>query len=674
MIRTFLISALAFCANAPAADRYRGGEVLGPFAAESVSVDSSQFAPPGSWQPGDPILNAPRLRRGSTLVDPLPGTIDTVAQRNQPTGTDSGFGNVTAIDGQAFTGFIPPDSDGAIGPSHYIQIVNGRDSGGGISSVVAIYDKQHMSIINGPFVLEELGSGACASGAGDGIALYDQFADRWILTEFSTSDLRRLCIYVSQTNDPTAGSWFAYQVSAPFFPDYPKYSIWRNAYFVTTNEQAPAVYALQRDAMLQGAPASVQRFAIDDLPGFNFNTLTPADIDGARLPDAGSPALFMRHVDDEAHFPDSADPNQDWLQLWQFNLAWLSPQDSSFFLSQTLPIAEFSSDLCGLTATSCIPQTGTSGQLDVLREVIMWRLSYRRFSNYDVLVGNMVTNVDPVGTPAPPNPAGVRWFELRQYGPIRGLNDWVVHQQGTWAPDDSHRWMASIAMDGTGNIALAYNVSDQFGTFPGLRYSGQAFDAPSGALSEPEHVIVDGTAANAGFRYGDYASMRIDPTDDCTFWFTGEYNQDPMWSTQIATFRFDRCNGNEDFIFADGFEPAPDVAIVIEKLTNGVDADLPPGPEIVVGEPVDWFYFVQNTGNRPLTQVAVEDSEGELVSCPQDSLLPKEAMLCFAAGTAISGQYSNVGTVTAVVYEGQPEQQDITDQDTSHYIGVDPPP
>jgi hypothetical protein len=161
----------------------------------------------------------------------------------------------------------------------------------------------------------------------------------------------------------------------------------------------------------------------------------------------------------------------------------------------------------------------------------MWRLQYRNFGTYETLVGNFVTDV--TGT----DRGGIRWFELQK----SGLGGWTLEQEGTYSPDVVNRWMGAIAMDGDGNIALGYNVTDGTSVYPGIRYTGRLLVDTPGTMTQPETTLMAGSGANASIRYGDYSAMSVDPSDDCTFWFTGEYNPAPSWSTRIAAFRFDAC-------------------------------------------------------------------------------------------------------------------------------------
>ncbi|MEI2692079.1 MAG: carboxypeptidase-like regulatory domain-containing protein [Anaerolineae bacterium] len=158
----------------------------------------------------------------------------------------------------------------------------------------------------------------------------------------------------------------------------------------------------------------------------------------------------------------------------------------------------------------------------------MWRLSYRNFGSRQTLVGNFSTDVGS-------DRAGVRWFELRKTGA-----NWTLFQEGTYAPGSVSRWMGGIAMDKSGNIALGYNVGSS-STYPSLRYVGRLASDSAGTMPRGEYTIVNGSAANASNRYGDYSSMNVDPVDDCTFWFTGQWNDASQWKTRIAKMKFDSC-------------------------------------------------------------------------------------------------------------------------------------
>jgi hypothetical protein len=365
------------------------------------------------------------------------------------------------------------------------------------------------------------------TGRGDPIVLYDQLDERWLLSEFASSPTDCLHVYISKNSDPIAGGWHHYQFDTPNFPDYPKYGVWPDGYYVTSNEDdGPAVYALERAKMLNGKPAKLQRFLAAQLLGFGFQALTPCDVDGP-APPAGAPNYVLRHRDDEVHNSTSNDASQDFLDLYEFHVDWADPTKSTFSGPVGIPVAEFDSDLNGLLSFSCFPQMGSTVRLDPLREVIMSRCQYRNFGAHETIVGSFVTDID--GS----DHGGVRWFELRK---VPG-GSWRVHQEGTFAPDGHHRWMSSIAMNGAGDIALMYNVTST-SMFPSLRYTGRQASDPMGAMPHGEQTLIDGTAANGSNRYGDYAAVNVHPDDDSTFWMSGQYNAAPNWSTRFGAFSF----------------------------------------------------------------------------------------------------------------------------------------
>lgn len=482
----------------------------------------------------------PRASVAPERPDPLLG-----AAARQPV-LDAGFQTpLLNFDAQGYNGVNPPDPVGDVGPNHYVHLIN---SSSGTS--VVVYDKSG-TVLGGPYALDSLAiSGSCTNGRGDPIVLYDPLADRWLLSEFSGTG-NNLCVYISTTPDPL-GTWYAYQFTTPEFPDYPKYAVWPDAYYVSTNESQSAAYAMDRGKMLAGLPATVQRFSIAGLAAFTFNALVPSDLDGDAPPPMGTPNFFMRHRDDEAHNQGSADPTRDFLEIYQYHVDWATPANSTFTGPVAIPVAEFSSELCGYTSFNCFPQPGTSTTLDPIREVIMFRLQYRNFGAYETLLGNFV--VDANGA----DRGGVRWYELRR----EPGGTWGLHQEGTVSPDAASRWLGSIAMDGDGNIALGYSVSSS-AVYPSLRYIGRlATDIP-GTMPQGEVSLVAGTSANLSNRWGDYAAMSVDPVDECTFWFTSLYAAGSHWQTRVGTFRFDACGCTAPVAVADLAISIPDPSSIM---------------------------------------------------------------------------------------------------------------
>ncbi len=514
---------------------YRGAEVSEVSVPYVFEGDLRDLPKAGDWQPGDPIKEIPRLRHGAALKDAVAGKPtgeqDPLLARQAAAAIDGSQKTFTTpdlnINGQGFTGVNPPDPTGDVGYTYYIQAINAATG-----ARFTVHDKDTGAIVAGPTNMDTLAAGGspCASGLGDPIVLYDHLAGCWMMSEFSSSG-NRLCVYISQTSDPVTGGWFAYEFSATNFPDYPKYGVWPDAYYVGTNESSPRVYAMDRANMLAGNPATMQSRTVPALSGFGFQMLQPADIDGALAPPGGSPGWFIRHRDDERHNPGSNDTTQDFLEIWELDVDWANPASTTLTGPSDVGIAEIDSELCGFFSFSCFPQPSGSNNLDPLREVVMRRLQYRNHGMHETLVANLVTDVN--GT----NRGGVRWFELRK----ACAATWNLHQEGTYSPDATNRWMGSASMDRDGDIALGYNVTSS-SVSPGLRYTGRLVTDPLGIMSQPETTLVAGSGSNGSIRYGDYSSMSVDPEDECTFWFTGQYNPSSSWSTRIGKWDFDACD------------------------------------------------------------------------------------------------------------------------------------
>ncbi|NJN48009.1 MAG: hypothetical protein HC808_17750, partial [Candidatus Competibacteraceae bacterium] len=480
----------------------QGAEQSDPVVPGSFDGDLRNLPKAPIWQPGDPIIEIPRQTyprdRSGDVVPPPPGTLDPlldVQDKAPGTATKVFTTPMLNFEGQPFTGVVPPDTVGEVGPSHYIQMVN--DPGG---SRFRIYNKSG-ALQAGPAELDSLwtAGGMCATGSGDPIVLYDSLANRWLMSEFADVG-NHLCVYISKTPNPVTGGWWLYDFPTPNFPDYPKYAVWPDGYYVSTNEATgPAVYALDRAKMLNGTAATSQRFTAPNLPAFGFQAFIPGDLDGATAPPTGSPNYFMRHRDTEAN--GDAPNAQDILELWSFKVDWNTPANSMFTGPFNIQVSEFDSDLCGLTSFFCFAQPGTMQTLDPLREVIMWRLQYRNFGSHETLVGNFVTDV--TGT----DQGGIRWFELRK----SGAGNWTLFQEGTYAPDSVNRWLGSIAMDQAGNIALGYSASSS-AVFPSIRYTGRLAGDALGTMSQGETTLIAGTGSQTFTdRWGDYGAMSVDP-------------------------------------------------------------------------------------------------------------------------------------------------------------------
>jgi hypothetical protein len=463
----------------------------------------------------------------------------------------------------------PPDPVGDVGPNHYVEMVN---------LTFAVYSKTGTRLL-GPVDLGALWAGFpiedCTDESGDPVVLYDQTSDRWLLTQFTTRGLNPAtptlpfynCVAVSQTGDPT-GAYFRYafitqadeEDGGYFFPDYPKYGVWRDSYIMTTRDfgfddrYGISVYGLEKNKLVDGDPGAraVQFFLEDRVVPINLigDGLLPPDLDGSTKPKSDTPAPIVGTQDDG--FPYGA--TFDALNIWEFDVKWRSTPVASIVLKAQLPVAAFDSIFpCGVVPGSqppesrdCLPQPGVtdgSRYLDILsyRQRPTWRLAYRNKGAYETMVTNQSFE-------ALPCVAGARWYEIRRTG-----GAYSVHQQGTYAPGDGvHRWMGSIAADKNGNMALGYSVVNGTDVFPGIRYTGRLAGDPLGQMTLGEGTVVNGTAAqtHVNSRWGDYTSMNIDPVEDCTLWYVNEYYtvegaaQAPLgngWQTRIASFKLPGC-------------------------------------------------------------------------------------------------------------------------------------
>ncbi len=520
-------------------------EVGGPVTAHKVDVDLRKMPVARAWQPGDPIKEVPR-RSYTPLDEKSPGSVDIMAdpladiQTNFPTRSNRVFTTpILNQDGQGFTGVNPPDPVSDIGKNFIIQSING---GGG--ALFEILDKNTGANVAGPISMESLGSGQCASGLGDPIILYDESVERWFMQEFSSSG-NFMCFYISQTDDPVAGGWFHYGFNDTAFPDYPHFGIWPDAYYGGANNATRPIYAFDRPNMLNGDPANpMQKFSLVGLDGYGFQAAAPADWDmmpGTLAPPGGAPGIIMRHVDEEAHSNYPNRPGLDILEIIEFNVDWATPANSSIN-TVSVDFSDFNSCFINFTTFATVPQPGSGALLDAIREVILNRLQYINFGTHESLVGVLPTNITNACTPVQ---SGLRWFELRRVGGLGG--SWSLHQEGTYADTTDvteNRLVAGISMDSAGNMAMAYSMTDTDAATPvsaSIKYTGRLASDPLGAMSQTETDMVIGSGANTSGRWGDYASMSVDPVDGCTFNFTAEYQTGSNWSTRVSTVKFDAC-------------------------------------------------------------------------------------------------------------------------------------
>src|ERR1043166_4546394 len=512
--RTILLIALLglFEATVSAQNDSRPPDVKYPI--EFVVSPPAHELPPQMFTaraPREIPLHRPSTRsRSSNTADPVQQTSTTTPAAAQSAGQWEGLG-------ANYPGFtvtaVPPDPNLAVGPNHIVQWVNNG---------FVVWDKHGTQVqapIDDTTFWGVLSTCYQLGGFSDPIVQYDHMADRWVIGEVAIPLLSGLlgqfaqCFAVSKTPDPTGPYYMWAYGFGSNINDYPKFAVWPDGYYVTWNIFqssgafiGPEACAFDRSAMLRGASAPA--LVCYQLNGALFASLLPSDLDGATLPPAGSPNFLM-----------NIDPGSSALNLWRFHVDFVNANNSTLTGPISITgVAPFTSPC--LDTPDCIPQPGTTMKLDALGDRLMYRLAYRNLGDHASLVANH-TVVSSGGNTA------VRWYEVRNADSTP-----AIYQQGTFAPDSDNRWMASIAMDQTGNVAVGYSVGSDL-TFPSIRFTGWEVGGTPGEL-EAETFAVHGSGSQTGYdRWGDYSAMRIDPSDDCTFWYTQEY--------QATTQSANRC-------------------------------------------------------------------------------------------------------------------------------------
>jgi len=478
----------------------------------------------------------------------------------------------------------PSDNSLAVGPDHIFQIVNVR---------MAIYTKKGKRFsdtgrpLYGPVatntVFKGFGGACEALNNGDAVVRYDQLANRWLIVmpTFRRSAIRpdqpqpgrsgepaqvsvtgqknqpgpatplfvptpnaspappqprgqptppqpqgpySMCYAVSTSADPL-GSYYRYEFLRGLFPDYPRPAVWPDGYYIPTSTGDEVIQkhacVAEREKMLKGEAASEQCVIID---GVNF--LNNADLDGHNLPPRGAPNIVMAAGGTQL----KKILEDDRILVWKFHVDWQNPADTKVIGPEEIKVAPYHY-LCGGQLTNCVPQPDMPTRLDAQGDKIMARLVYRRIGNRESIVA--VHSVNTAG-----GGGGVRWYEFRM-NTDRSL---MLYQQGTYAPDNLYRWMASPAMDKKGNIGIGYSFGGP-PNFAGQRFAGRLASDPRGQLTLQETVVVAGEAAQRAVRWEDYTQTAVDPSDDCTIWYVGDYLKkgETNYTSRIAGLRMPGC-------------------------------------------------------------------------------------------------------------------------------------
>ncbi len=472
----------------------------------------------------------PRLRgRGAfaaagedTAVQETTGPMVNTTPGLNVLGVGNGF---VGPNGTFHVNVAPPDTNAAVGNTQVVETVN---------IGYAVFDKTTGSPTAGPISLNNLWSGvdtSCANGnnLSDPVVLYDQIANRWVIEIITVSSPYKYCYAVSTSSDAT-GTFNAYAfVDSVGLPDYTKVGIWPDAYYHAARMfrggrtyLGPKACAVDRAAMIAGSAATMQCFQISNTA---VDGMLPSTLDGSTLPPAGSPNYFVLLG------------STTTLQMFKFHVDFTTPSNSTLTGPTNITVATYKE---ASSFSGFVPQLGTTTKLDGTGFTLMHRMAYRNFPNatppHESLVATHNVSLGS-GTSLRYAP---RWYEIRSPGTTP-----VVYQQGSFSPDTTYRWTGSIAMDKVGDIALGYSVSSA-SINPGIRYTGRT---PGMALSkmQAESTILAGTASQTGglYRWGDYTSMAVDPSDDCTMWYANEYEQSNgsfNWSTHLFSFKFPGCH------------------------------------------------------------------------------------------------------------------------------------
>jgi hypothetical protein len=502
-----------------------------------------------------------------------------------------------------YEGRNPSDNSLAVGPDHLVQTVNSRlivfskkgkkfDTSG----------KPLYGPVQTSTMFAGLGGPCEARNNGDAVVRYDQLADRWLVTmpifsRIPLSDVGErppvgtpappgrlalqgqasspgpaaappsnpppppppaqgrgrgqpgaqpatpppppppstyaMCYAISVGPDPL-GAYYRYAFERPLFPDYPRPAVWIDGYYNPTSSSDNRIsetIATQKHAcvadrarMLKGEPASEQCVVV-----LNVNFLNNADIDGKAVPPEGAPNVMMAAGGTQLDKILEA----DYIDTWQFHVDWKNPSNTKLAGPEKIKVAPYQY-LCGGQLTNCVPQPDTDRRLDAQGDKIMSRLVYRKIGNREAMVAVHSVNTAAGG-------GGVRWYEFEiGGGKARTV---TLKQQGTYAPGGFYRWMASPAIDKFGNIGIGYSFG---GTpnYPGQRFAGRVPSDPPGTLGLRETVLVEGEGSQTNtLRWEDYTTTAIDPSDDCTVWYVGDYFKKGAanYSTKIGAFRMPGC-------------------------------------------------------------------------------------------------------------------------------------
>jgi len=453
-------------------------------------------------------------------------------------------------------GCLPPDTDGDVGPNHYVQSVN---------SSIRVHDK-FGNVLAGPITYNSFFSAMgtstpCGSNVndGDGIVFYDHISDRWVVSDFAfpafpgTSFYQ--CIGVSKTSDPVTGGYWLYAVQVDpantnYIGDYPKFGLWSDGYYLSVNLfstnttfNGVRVYALDRASMINGGAANTIAFSILPADLGDQYSLVPATFRTGSPPPAGQPEWFM-----DVNSSAVAGTVETQVFVRRFHADFVTPANSFFGSGAThapdgiITVAGFVDAFDATNGTGIVPNgtVTTTQYLDTLGDKLMYPLVYQNLGGVESVWSSHTVNNNQGGT----GPTGIRWYQFNMTGNTIPATP-AQQQTFTNGGDGLWRAMPSINVDNQGNVAIGYTASSAT-VDPGIRYAGRLAGDPLNTMAQGEAIMTPGTGhqTSTSHRWGDYSSMFVDPTDTCTFYHTNEYysaTSSAAWNTRVGSFKFGTC-------------------------------------------------------------------------------------------------------------------------------------
>jgi hypothetical protein len=493
--------------------------------------------------------------------------------------------------GQTASGFRPYDPSGAVGPNHYVQMIN--------STTFKVYTKS-TGAVTLTATLGNLWSPATAN-AGDPIVMYDKAADRWFLAQFGSGN-NNIYIAISTSPDPT-GSYYTYTFTSPQFPDYLKFGVWHDGYYMTSNQSQQKVFVFERTAMLAGT-AGARSVIVNFSPptGGGFFCPVPGCAADGVLPPIGTPCPIFSYSDNAW-----GGTNIDGVKIYNMAVNW-TPTTPTATITATPDVAATAFDASYNASWNDCVQPGTTQKLDGIGGVIMYRAQWKTWPTHNSVVLNWAVNISA-------SQRSIKWCELRQN---KTTGAWSMYQEGIYTPDASTRWMGAICMDNNGSIGLSYLKSNSTSIFPGLYYTGRRECDPLGTMPITEVMVVAGTGFQTGTnRNGDYAHSCLDP-DGFTFWSTSEYmggaSGGSAARTRIFSYTIDGCSTD---------------ATVFINVTSGSNPSCAGASLTFTASPYNggtapsyqWKVDGVNVGTNSATYTTSSLTAGQVVSCVMTSNL-----------------------------------------------------